>query len=128
MKITTDPPAYPSHRYIDRQIFSMQFMENGSRMKLNLYKPGSPIHDWYTNSCNPVADESGPISSNSAFVAVEDNEEHEEFAVGMPFHGRCSPSNYFLIGNVIRVVRHVSGVNAPQKCLMTQNLIFKRKC
>ena len=42
--------------------------------------------------------------------------------------GRCSPSNYFLIGNVIRVVRHVSGVNAPQKCLMTQNLVFKKKC
>ena len=42
--------------------------------------------------------------------------------------GMYSPAKYFPTGSIFRVIRHVSGVNAPPKCLMTQILILKRKC
>ena len=40
---------------------------------------------------------------------------------------RYSLANCFLIGSVFWVVRQVSEVNAPRTCLMTPNLISKRK-
>lgn len=71
----------------DRQIFSIQFVENDK--KLNLFQPGCPVHSWYTATCSPAHEECGPLESNTAILALDPNESipGEEFAVGMPFHG-----------------------------------------
>ena len=79
-----DPPGLPATRYKERQIFGVRFVENDK--KLNFYKPGSPIHSWYTPACNPSDARSAPISTNAAWLNIENQEDDvEEFAIGMPF-------------------------------------------
>ena len=59
-------------------------MENDK--KLNFYKPGSPIHSWFTRADDLVDDSSAPIATNAAWLSIGDGEEVvEEFAIGMPF-------------------------------------------
>ncbi len=82
-----DPSGLPSYMSKDRQIFSIEFVENDK--KLNLFKPGHPVHSWYTATCSPADEECGPLMSNTARVALDPNINVplEAFAVGMPFHG-----------------------------------------
>ena len=65
-------------------------MENDK--KLNFYRPGCPIHSWFTpvtnldfNPYDPLA--APPIFANTAFLDIENDEESfKGFAIGMPFH------------------------------------------
>lgn len=83
-----DPPSLPSYIYKDRQIFSMQFVENDR--KVNLYEPGKPVHRWYTATRVVEEESRGPMRNNTAIVPLDPDEERsgsEIFAIGMPFHG-----------------------------------------
>ena len=67
-------------------------MENDK--KLNFYRPGSPIHSWYTPAYNPSDARSAPISANAAWLNIENVEDDvEEFAIGMPFSAAHSYSD-----------------------------------
>ena len=81
-----DPPGLPSYMYKERQIFKTQFVDNDK--KLNLFKPGNPIHSWYTTACNPTREECDPLLSNFAFINISTDDSYAdgEFEVGMPFH------------------------------------------
>lgn len=82
-----EPFGLPSYMDEDHQIFSVQFVENDK--KLNLFKPGCPVHSWYTATPSPADEECGPFISNTPIIALDPNESvrMEGFAVGMPFHG-----------------------------------------
>ena len=69
----------------DRLIFDVQFVRDNR--SINFYKPGDPIHCWYTNSCDPDGTESGPVWKNRALLDLENEERWQEFHIGMPFHG-----------------------------------------
>lgn len=69
----------------DRLILNCQFVDNDS--KLNFYKPGAPVHSWYTTCRNSVEEESGPILSNTASIEIENDGTRQAFEVGMPYHG-----------------------------------------
>ena len=85
----SDPPGLPASRYKERLIFNVQFVDNNS--KLNFYKPGNPVHSWFTPTCNPSESACAPIFANNAYINNENIDHHlEEFAIGMPFHGSHS--------------------------------------
>lgn len=65
----------------------MQFVEDNKT--LNLFKPGHPVHSWYTATCSPADEECGPLISNTAIIELDPDEgvPAQGFAVGMPFHG-----------------------------------------
>ena len=71
-----------------RQVFGLQFVANDN--KLNLYRPGNPIHSWYTTSPNPAKEHHNAfILHNGARIGFDSNSPFSstEMEVGMPFHG-----------------------------------------
>ena len=80
-----DPSGLPAHLYQDRLISNCQFVDNDSR--LNFYKPGAPIHSWYTSCLDPTEEESGPILSNTASIGIENDGTSQAFEIGMPYYG-----------------------------------------
>ena len=72
--------------YKERYIFGVQFVEDDK--KLNFYKPGNPVHSWYTAICSPAGSECNPVLSNFASINIGTNETpvNTEFEVAMPFH------------------------------------------
>lgn len=63
---------------------AIQFTQCGR--SLNFYKPGNPIHKGYMDQCDPNGSVT-QLLSNRDLVKVENGDEREEFAIGMPFHG-----------------------------------------
>lgn len=63
----------------------MQFLRKDKT--LNFYKPGYPIHSYFTNSCDPEKSENRSSQENRVMIDVEKDEYWLRFAVGMPFIG-----------------------------------------
>ncbi|MCJ1463177.1 hypothetical protein MMC07_001782 [Pseudocyphellaria aurata] len=87
----------------------MQFLRKDKT--LNFFKPGHPVHSYFTNSCDPEKPDSRPWQENRVLVDVEKDDEYWlKFAVGMPFigfhfdnltdprHGRICRYSYLAIG------------------------------
>ena len=82
-------PRSPSYIYSDATeptlIFDARFTSNSQTV--NLFAPGSAIHSWYTNACQPNASDNGPTFENRAIVEMDPGAEvWEEFSISMPFH------------------------------------------
>ena len=73
-----------------RQIFHPSF--SASDRVLNFHMPGSPIHNWYTNSTSPSSSTSGPIRTNAAYITIPPSLITSTFKVGIPFHAHHTPS------------------------------------
>jgi len=90
----------PDYMYEDRQIYSMQFVENDK--KLNMFHPGNPVHSWYTAISSPADEECGPLIGNSTIIALDPDGSvlPEGFVVGMPFHASDSirQTTYLALG------------------------------
>lgn len=63
----------------------MQFVDDDG--KLNFYKPGHPVHSWYSATCSPHQEEEcGPPLGNLAVIDLENSFDFgEAFTIGMPF-------------------------------------------
>ncbi len=111
-----DPPGLPYHNFKDRQVFRMQFVRHDHT--LNLYKPGDPIHSWYTHALSPFESECGPVFRNQALIDTGAKElfGYSECELGMPFHGahfdgQPDPlcQNSYLALGISRNVNEISG-------------------
>lgn len=73
--------GYPSGRII----FDMQFIRKGKG--INFYKPGTPIHSYFTTSADRETFESRPARENSVLIDLGGEGRLQRFAIGMPFFG-----------------------------------------
>ena len=85
-----DPPARNNDVVPQRLIFNPSF--SASDRVLNFFRPGSPIHNWYTNSTSASSSSSGPIHPNLAYVTLDPEDIPQPFQIGIPFHGSHTPS------------------------------------
>lgn len=75
---------------LTRLIFTPSF--SASDRVLNFHMPGSPIHNWFTNSTSPSSTTSGPIHSNLAHITIPPSLVYSNFKVAIPFHAHHTPS------------------------------------
>lgn len=83
-----DPPTIPFSDLNDRQIFNMEFVEN--EKKLNFFRPGHPVHSFYTFTRYRDIDGRPPILANKSLLLLHPYNLPSSHAVGMPFYGSHS--------------------------------------
>ena len=82
-----DPLALPNANLDQcqkRRLFGVQFVDYDK--KLNFWRPGHPIHGWFTNTCRP-GDTFRPIVGNKETIDLDPSSAYSEtLSVDMPFH------------------------------------------